>query len=54
MEWMARIEKMIEEGEEPEHADLNQLHRGIDQLDATTEALIVDLELTLKRLRDRA
>jgi hypothetical protein len=53
MEWMARIEKMVEEGEEPQHADHNQLHRGIDQLDATTEALIVDLELTLKRLRDR-
>jgi hypothetical protein len=54
MEWTARIEKMVEEGEEPEQADYNQLHRGIDQLDNTTEALIVDLELTLKRLRDRA
>ena len=53
MEWMARIEKMVEEGEEPENADPAQLHRGIDQLDLTTEALIVDLELTLKRLRDR-
>jgi hypothetical protein len=54
MEWTARIEKMVEEGEEPEHADYNQLHRGIDQLDNTTEALIVDLETTLRRLRDRA
>jgi len=54
MEWTARIEKMVEEGEEPEQADYSQLHRGIDQLDNTTEALIVDLELTLKRLRDRA
>jgi hypothetical protein len=54
MEWTARIEKMVEEGEEPEQADYNQLHRGVDQLDNTTEALIVDLELTLKRLRDRA
>jgi hypothetical protein len=54
MEWTARIEKMVEEGEEPEQADYNQMHRGIDQLDNTTEALIVDLELTLKRLRDRA
>jgi hypothetical protein len=53
MEWTARIEKMVEEGQEPEQADYNQLHRGIDQLDNTTEALIVDLELTLKRLRDR-
>jgi hypothetical protein len=44
---------MVEEGEEPEHADYNQLHRGIDQLDNTTEALIVDLETTLRRLRDR-
>lgn len=54
MEWTARIEKMVEEGEEPEQTDYNQLHRGVDQLDNTTEALIVDLELTLKRLRDRA
>ena len=54
MEWTARIEKMVEEGEEPEQTDYSQLHRGIDQLDNTTEALIVDLELTLKRLRDRA
>jgi hypothetical protein len=54
MEWTARIEKMVEEGEEPEHADYNQLHRGIDQLDNTTEALIVDLETTLRRLRERA
>ncbi len=54
MEWTARIEKMVEEGEEPEHADYNQLHRGIDQVDNTTEALIVDLETTLRRLRDRA
>jgi hypothetical protein len=53
MEWTARIDKMVEEGEEPEQADYNQLHRGVDQLDNTTEALIVDLELTLKRLRDR-
>jgi hypothetical protein len=54
MEWTARIEKMVEEGEEPEHADYNQLHRGTDQLDNTTEALIVDLETTLRRLRERA
>jgi hypothetical protein len=54
MEWTARIEKMVEEGEEPEHADYNQLHRGIDQLDNTTEALIVDLETTLHRQRERA
>jgi len=54
MEWTARIEKMVEEGEEPENADYNQIHRGLDQLDATTEGLIVDLELTLRRLRERA
>ncbi len=53
MEWAARIEKLVEE-EEPEQIDYNQFHRGLDQLDATTEALIVDVELTLRRLRDRA
>jgi hypothetical protein len=54
MEWTARIEKMVEEGEEPENADYIQIHRGLDQLDATTEGLIVDIELTLRRLRERA
>jgi hypothetical protein len=28
-------------------------HRGLDQLENTTEALILDVELTLRRLRDR-
>jgi len=54
MEWTARIEKMMEEGEEPDNADYVQLHRGLDQLDNTTEAFVVDLELTLRRQRDRA
>ena len=28
-------------------------HRGLDQLENTTESLIVDVEATLRRLRDR-
>ena len=30
-----------------------QFHRVLDQLEATTEALIIDVEQTLRRLRDR-
>jgi hypothetical protein len=52
MEWAARLENLVE-ADEPEQADYNQFHRGLDQLDNTTEALIIDVELTLRRLRDR-
>jgi hypothetical protein len=52
MEWAARLENLVE-ADEPEQADYAQFHRGLDQLDNTTEALIVDVELTLRRLRDR-
>lgn len=53
MEWSARIENLIE-AEEPRNADYTQFHRGLDHLDNTTEALVVDVELTLRRLRNRA
>jgi hypothetical protein len=52
MEWAARLENLAE-ADEPDQADYNQFHRGLDHLENTTEALIVDVELTLRRLRDR-
>jgi hypothetical protein len=52
MEWAARLENLAE-ADEPGQADYAQFHRGLDQLDNTTEALLVDVELTLRRLRDR-
>jgi hypothetical protein len=52
MEWAARLENLTE-ADEPDQADYNQFHRGLDQLENTTEALIIDVELTLRRLRDR-
>ena len=52
MEWAARLENLAE-ADEPEQADYAQFHRGLDQLEHTTEALIVDVEATLRRLRDR-
>ncbi|HUG55153.1 MAG TPA: hypothetical protein VMR21_16215 [Vicinamibacteria bacterium] len=53
MEWAARLENLAE-ADEPDQADYAQFHRGLDQLENTTEALIVDVELTLRRLHDRA
>ena len=52
MEWAARLENLME-SEEPEGADYAQFHRGLDQLENTTEALIIDVEQTLRRLRDK-
>ncbi len=52
MEWAARLENLAE-ADEPSQADYNQFHRGLDQLESTTEALIIDVEQTLRRLRDR-
>jgi hypothetical protein len=49
MEWSARMEKLAD-ADEPAQGDYAQFHRGLDQLDHTTEALIVDVELTLRRL----
>jgi hypothetical protein len=52
MEWAARLE-VLAEADEPENADYGQFLRVLDQLDNTTESLVVDVELTLRRLRDR-
>jgi hypothetical protein len=52
MEWAARLE-ILAEADEPGQADYTQFHRVLDQLEGSTEALIVDVELTLRRLRDR-
>jgi hypothetical protein len=52
MEWAARLENLTE-ADEPTQADYGQFHRGLDQLESTTEALIIDVEQTLRRLRDR-
>ena len=52
MEWAARLENLTE-ADEPGQADYGQFHRGLDQLESTTEALIIDVEQTLRRLRDR-
>jgi hypothetical protein len=52
MEWAARLENLAD-ADEPEQADYAQFHRGLDQLENTTEALIIDVEQTLRRLRDR-
>jgi hypothetical protein len=53
MEWAARLENLAD-ADEPDRADYNQFHRGLDQLENTTEALIVDVEQTLRRVRDRS
>jgi hypothetical protein len=52
MEWAARLE-ILADADEPERADYTQFHRVLDQLESNTEALIIDVELTLRRLRDR-
>jgi hypothetical protein len=52
MEWAARLE-ILTEADEPQQADYGQFHRVLDQLDSNTEALVVDVEQTLRRLRDR-
>jgi hypothetical protein len=52
MEWAARLE-MLADADEPEQADFGPFHRVLDQLEHNTEALIVDVELTLRRLRDQ-
>jgi hypothetical protein len=52
MEWAARLENLTE-ADEPAQADYAQFHRGLDQLESTTEALMIDVEQTLRRLKDR-
>src|SRR5262249_54756019 len=52
MEWAARLENLAG-ADEPAQADYTQSPRGLDQLENTTEALITDGELPLRRLGDR-
>lgn len=52
MEWAARLERLTD-ADEPQKADFQQFHRVLDQLELNTEALMVDVEQTLRRLRDR-
>lgn len=56
MEWAARLENLVENLEETPESNQGhyaQFHRVLDQLESTTEALIIDVEQTLRRLRDR-
>jgi len=56
MEWAARLENLVEnltETDESNQGHYVQFHRVLDQLESTTEALIIDVEQTLRRLRDR-
>jgi hypothetical protein len=52
MLWAARLEKLTD-APEPEQADYNKFHRFLDHIDSQTEALILDIEQTLRRVRDR-
>jgi hypothetical protein len=56
MEWAARLENLVEnltENDESNQGHYVQFHRVLDQLESTTEALMIDVEQTLRRLRDR-
>lgn len=56
MEWAARLENLVENLTEAPDANQGhyvQFHRVLDQLEASTEALILDVEQTLRRLRNR-
>jgi hypothetical protein len=52
MKLAAGLENLAE-AEEPAQTDANELHRVFEQLEAATESLIIDVEQTLRRLRDR-
>jgi len=52
MKLAAGLENLAE-AEEPPQTDANELHRVFEQLEAATETLIIDVEQTLRRLRDR-
>ena len=52
MEWGARLE-MLADSRELDKPDFTQQHRVLDQLESTTEMLVVDVELTLRRYKDR-
>ncbi len=52
MKLAAGLENLAE-AEEPAQTDANELHRVFEQLEAATETLLIDVEQTLRRLRDR-
>jgi hypothetical protein len=52
MKLAAGLENLAE-AEEPAQTDANEFHRVFAQLEAATETLIIDVEQTLRRLRDR-
>lgn len=52
MKLAAGLENLAE-AEEPAQTDANELLRVFEQLEAATETLIIDVEQTLRRLRDR-
>lgn len=52
MEWAARLEKLTD-SKEIQKPDYTQFHRVLDQLDNATELLVIDVELTLRRYKDR-
>jgi hypothetical protein len=43
----------LSDAEEPPQTDATEFHRVFEQLEAATETLIIDVEQTLRRLRDR-
>jgi len=52
MKLAAGLENLAE-AQEPANTDANELHRVFEQLAAATATLIIDVEQTLRRLRDR-
>ncbi len=52
MKLAAGLENLAE-AEEPAQTDAAEFHRVFEQLEAATETLIIDVEQTLRRLRDR-
>jgi hypothetical protein len=52
MKLAAGLENLAE-AQEPAQTDANEFHRVFEQLEAATETLIIDVEQTLRRLRDR-
>jgi hypothetical protein len=52
MKLAAGLENLAE-AEEPPQTDAAEFHRVFEQLEAATETLIIDVEQTLRRLRDR-
>ena len=52
LEWGVRLE-MLADSDEVDKPDFTDQHRVLDLLENTTEMLVVDVELTLRRYKDR-